>query len=506
VWRDLDTDGDGRITADDLLAALGLPASSPTSSTNATSSPAPADGVAAASRDARRAEGRSCHASEIDLEEEIVTSYVVDKLAASAAAARRKPESFVQRLQQRVAMGHEGEAGGAGEGGGVSLDEEMVGAVHELVDSWGSIERGSAQPTLGYAPPTTPTCLTQDPSCFARRFPSHRHRHITSCGHSRIPHRHNTPYQLIPSLSPPRRYEEVRTLLRVNKRIKLAHTLREGAVSYDLCARNRCAALRTDVFERRNLRTIVDIDDLRMMLLENAGKVHATLHGPLWCTRIPTPLEDAMLPTHTLRTSCPYFGARAHSAPVGVHDNLRRRSAPISHPALPLSQIIDVLKTLDKDGDGTVTKEEFRACLPLLGFDASDSETIDAIFDEIDLDGSGALDYDELRASLRQGAHVAIDEVLREGAVAFETSAKNAIATRVDVNERRHVGRALTSIDDLRAEMQSSCTRLIDVLRTLDTDGDGTVTQAEFRAALPLLGFDASDTSVVDALFVQLDA
>ena len=35
---------------------------------------------------------------------------------------------------------------------------------------------------------------------------------------------------------------------------------------------------------------------------------------------------------------------------------------------------MDVLRRLDRDGDGTVTMEEFRQALPLLGFSAADTE------------------------------------------------------------------------------------------------------------------------------------
>ena len=60
-----------------------------------------------------------------------------------------------------------------------------------------------------------------------------------------------------------------------------------------------------------------------------------------------------------------------------------------------------------------VTKEEFRNSLPLLGFDTSQSEVIDQIFEELDEDGSGTLDYDELSAKLRQGLCAEIADVLQ---------------------------------------------------------------------------------------------
>ena len=49
-------------------------------------------------------------------------------------------------------------------------------------------------------------------------------------------------------------------------------------------------------------------------------------------------------------------------------------------------QVLTLMQQLDSDGDGTVSKGEFRQALPLLGFDASDVEAIDEVFDELDED------------------------------------------------------------------------------------------------------------------------
>ena len=40
-----------------------------------------------------------------------------------------------------------------------------------------------------------------------------------------------------------------------------------------------------------------------------------------------------------------------------------------------------------------MTKTEFRSALPMLGFDSSDSAMIDALFDQLDVDASGSLEY-----------------------------------------------------------------------------------------------------------------
>ena len=49
---------------------------------------------------------------------------------------------------------------------------------------------------------------------------------------------------------------------------------------------------------------------------------------------------------------------------------------------------------------GQVSKAEFRALLPMIGFDASDTEGLDELFDTWDVDGGGSLAYKELKKLL----------------------------------------------------------------------------------------------------------
>ena len=51
--------------------------------------------------------------------------------------------------------------------------------------------------------------------------------------------------------------------------------------------------------------------------------------------------------------------------------------------------MIDLFRRWDVDHDGTISRAEFRQGIQTIGFDASPTD-IDAIFDDIDLDGSYA--------------------------------------------------------------------------------------------------------------------
>ena len=85
--------------------------------------------------------------------------------------------------------------------------------------------------------------------------------------------------------------------------------------------------------------------------------------------------------------------------------------------AASYSRVIDFFKLMDKNGDGAVTKHEFRAGLGLLGIDKSQAsmEAIDVLFDSFDMDGSGELTFNELKTILRyEAARLDMKEVGEE--------------------------------------------------------------------------------------------
>ena len=181
-------------------------------------------------------------------------------------------------------------------------------------------------------------------------------------------------------------------------------------------------------------------------------------------------------------------------------DELRKALASRAQRAM------DLFRSMDKDSDGSVTKKEFRAALPLLGFDASSTEAIDGLFDTFDADASGKVEFDELHRLLRQGASVVLAEELQDGAAGeISTDRSNKISLRKDITERSEPLKVLESVAQLRESLLDGWTRVVDVFRTFDRDASGSVSKSEFRGALPLLGFDGSQTQVVDALFDDMD-
>ena len=67
---------------------------------------------------------------------------------------------------------------------------------------------------------------------------------------------------------------------------------------------------------------------------------------------------------------------------------------------------IQVFREWDGDGSGTVSKQEFRQGLGRLGLREIDAQQADVLFDEIDVDHSGEIQYRELNSKLRRRAEL----------------------------------------------------------------------------------------------------
>ena len=59
-------------------------------------------------------------------------------------------------------------------------------------------------------------------------------------------------------------------------------------------------------------------------------------------------------------------------------------------------RVIDLFRQWDTDGDGVITKKEFREAMPKMGYEGDLSE-LDKLFASWDDDGSGEIDFNELK-------------------------------------------------------------------------------------------------------------
>ena len=78
--------------------------------------------------------------------------------------------------------------------------------------------------------------------------------------------------------------------------------------------------------------------------------------------------------------------------------------APTPHP--PRASPRAPPRDRDVDGDGEVTKKEFRKAMAVLGFEVSRA-VMDEVFDSFDADGGGSISFKELQRCLHLSAGAA---------------------------------------------------------------------------------------------------
>ena len=164
-----------------------------------------------------------------------------------------------------------------------------------------------------------------------------------------------------------------------------------------------------------------------------------------------------------------------------------------------------------------LARRQFCRALPVLGL-AVPAEAAGALFDSLDTDGSGALDYEEMHKELRAGVGVELDEVLRVGGAGeIAVEARNAAALRggkLDKDSSKIFGKAamldassgVPILQQLQRALASPgvLARVIDIFRAWDEDGSGTVSRFEFARALPVLGLRV-ERAQAESLFDSID-
>lgn len=146
--------------------------------------------------------------------------------------------------------------------------------------------------------------------------------------------------------------------------------------------------------------------------------------------------------------------------------------------------LIAVVKEKCRD-DGDCTKPEFQVAMHELGMIDDKDEDTSELFDSIDQDLSGIINVTELEATLHQlldpMAHSYLDELLAEG-------------------------KTLSScVMDMREKLTKQASRVIDLFKKWDNNGDGQISRAEFVKAMPMLGMQDCLPIEINALFSAFD-
>ena len=181
------------------------------------------------------------------------------------------------------------------------------------------------------------------------------------------------------------------------------------------------------------------------------------------------------------------------------------------------SRVVDLFRLWDEDRSGTVDKSEFHKAVRALGFDV-DREDTDAVFNSLDDDRSGKLEYKELAMMLKKGvgseaAKANLKRVKQsERGRGARMTAKNINSSyvgarvamlpptvKLEASSDKSVQEQLVDI------LSTHSVKLIDLFREWDEDGNGALDKKEVRRAVAALGYDAP-RSEVDAFFDSLDA
>ena len=180
------------------------------------------------------------------------------------------------------------------------------------------------------------------------------------------------------------------------------------------------------------------------------------------------------------------------------------------------SRVVDLFRLWDEDRSGTVDKAEFHKAVRALGFDVEREDT-DAVFESLDDDNSGKLEYKELALMLRKGTgSEAAKANLKRVTHAERGRGAKITAKNLNVNYQGAKVAMLPPTVTLDASsgialqeqlvdiLSEHGVKLIDLFREWDEDGNGALDKKEVRRAVAALGYEAP-RSEVDALFDSID-
>ncbi|KAJ8682428.1 hypothetical protein QAD02_018220, partial [Eretmocerus hayati] len=150
----------------------------------------------------------------------------------------------------------------------------------------------------------------------------------------------------------------------------------------------------------------------------------------------------------------------------------------------------EAFRLFDKDGDGSITKEELGRVMRSFGQHAR-AEELRTMLEEIDIDGDGNVSFEEFVEIVSN-----IGEGANSSSPADQSQEEQELRDAFRVFDKRNRGYITAS--DLRAVLQClgedlSEDEIEDMIKEVDVDGDGRIDFYEFVRALGEPGIDDDD-------------
>lgn len=158
-----------------------------------------------------------------------------------------------------------------------------------------------------------------------------------------------------------------------------------------------------------------------------------------------------------------------------------------------IAHLLGDLRETAKQLDGEIDRTTYYSALikhKILGdeLDLAFTDAPDAVFDAIDTNGNGTLSMQELEEGVLS---LVSDD---DGAL---SKVQDLLALGNDVMR--------TSMRQMADKLSGQASRVIDLFKKWDVNGDGSISKREFARAMPMLGLSGHTSSEIDSLFSSFD-
>lgn len=166
------------------------------------------------------------------------------------------------------------------------------------------------------------------------------------------------------------------------------------------------------------------------------------------------------------------------------------------------NRVMDVFRSWDSDSSGSITRYEFAKAIAVMGLNPK-RDQMEKLFDQLDLDGSGKIDYHELEIALAGNVGDLGDQFRTED---LPQAPSHLVASKPPPRTSQRL-KPLDPLRPLAGQLSdlllSQMRRVVEAFDEWDTDGSNSISCAEFEKAM--VSFGLKPSSKVKSLFLELD-